>query len=393
MPIKSLKERNQAVIKKQLLENEETKKLVKYFEKRFPGENPLSDLEKWNFVEGKVDLNALEQRLMEADLSSTFPQFLRAGINQITNSWYENTDVTYNEWVNTVPSSMATELYTPNHGPGFPKQVGEGELYPEVSVVAMDLSLRNWKYGTMLPVSKELMNDDKSGSMQRQIGMIGEYMATLTEVLCYAKLGGVASTYQQFQIPATETQPSYEANWPYASSSAPFQGGGFNRPTSYTILSQGAIQSGLIGLAGQKNLQGILMQVDPKKIIVSWRYRYDLSVLLNSAFYPSGASAAGVTGGAFAVNPIQGILDPVFARYMFTNLGAVDPQSYAWYIADAGKGFLHQMHTPVSVEQENPSSGESFNRDIFRYKASTRQNADYIDPRFFWRGNDGSVTS
>jgi hypothetical protein len=387
----TLKEKNEATIKRALLESAPVKAERDYFMKRF-GEDPIGDTEKWNFVEGKVDLKALKEKLREADLSSTFSQFLRAGIQQITNSWYQTTPVTYTEWVNTVQSSLQTELYTPNHGLAFPQQVGEGELYPEVGVAAMDISLRNWKFGTMFPVSKELMNDDKSGSMQTQIGRLGEYMAILTEVLCYAKLASASNmSYLNYTIPTSETKPNYEANWPYAAASAPFVGGGFNRPASYAVLTQAAIQAGMIALAGQKNLQGIRMLVNPSHLLVSWKYKYDLSVLLNSAFYPSGAAAAGTTGGAFAVNPIQGILQPVFSRYMFTNAGVSDSNSGAWYIADAGKGFIQQLLEPVSVEQEAPNSGESFARDVLRFKASTRQNADYIDPRFFWRGSDGSI--
>jgi hypothetical protein len=40
---------------------------------------------------------------------------------------------------------------------------------------------------------------------------------------------------------------------------------------------------------------------------------------------------------------------------------------------------------------ENPQSGRSFDSDTIRFKATTRFNADFIDPRFFWAGSNGSV--
>lgn len=389
MAMKTLKERNEAVIKKQLLENDVVQEQRNFFQKRF-GCDPIANPDgKWDFVEGKVDLKKLKANLMEADLSSTYPQFLRAGVQQITNAWYEATPVTYTEWVQTTPSDKDTELYAPNHGLSFPQQVGQGELYPEVGVAAMDAKLTNYKYGTMFPVSKELLEDDKSGSMQRQVGMMGEYMAILTEVLCYAKLASVANmSYINYTIPQSETKPSYESTWPWSTS---LSGGGATRPGSYGVLSQANIQLGMIALAGQKNLQGIRMLVNPSHIIVSYKYVYDISVLLNSAFYPVGAAAAGVTGGSFAINPIKGILQPVISRYMFDQTGVSNSSSLSWYLADSGKGFIHQLRDPVSVEMEAPNAGESFNRDIIRHKASTRQNADFIDSRFFWQGSDGSV--
>lgn len=386
--MKTLRERNQAVIKTQLLENEVVKDQRDYFMKKF-GEDPIGNTEKWNFIEGKVDMRKLHANLREADMESTYVQFTRAGVQQITNAWYEATPVTYTEWVTTVPSDKRTELYAPNHGVSFPGQVGEGELYPEVSQAAMDLKLDNYKFGNQFAVSKELMMDDKSGSVQRQTGLMGQYMAILTEVLCYAKLASVANMqYINYQIPKSETQPSYEASWPWSTS---LSGGGATRPSSFGVLSQANIQAGMIALAGQKNLQGIRMMVDPSHLIASFKYVYDLAVLLNSAFYPSGAAAAGSTGGAFSINPIKGILQPVISRYMFDTTGVSNAQSLSWYIADSGKGFLHQLREPMAIEQEAANSGQSFDRDVFRYKAYTRQNADFIDPRFFWQGSDGSV--
>lgn len=393
--MQTLKERNLAAIRTALTENNYAREEREFFMNRF-GVDPITNSDgKWNFVEGKVDLKKLQKTLREADLSSTFPQFLRAGVQQITNSWYEATKTTYTEWVTTTPSKLKTELYAPNHGISFPQQVPEGTQYPEVSVIAMDISLNNYKYGTIFPMSFELEKFDQSGSMQRQVGYLGQYMAILTEVLCYGKLASVTGMqYINYSIPKSETQPSYEANWPYATAAAPFVGGGFNRPASFGVLSQANIQNGMIALAGQKNMQGIRMMVEPSHLILSYHYKYDMSVLLNSAFYPSGAVPAGNTAGqtaSFGINPIQGILQPVVSRYVFDNAGTSNSDSKAWYIMDAGKGFVHQLNEPVSVEQEAPNSGDSFNKDIMRWKTRTLQNADTIDPRFWWQGSDGSV--
>jgi hypothetical protein len=43
------------------------------------------------------------------------------------------------------------------------------------------------------------------------------------------------------------------------------------------------------------------------------------------------------------------------------------------------------------VEAEARNSGASFEYDVLRFKARMRGNADFIDSRFAWQGNNGSV--
>jgi phage major head subunit gpT-like protein len=160
------------------------------------------------------------------------------------------------------------------------------------------------------------------------------------------------------------------------------------------VLTQAAIQAALVALQNQKNLQGIKMQVSPSRLILGPQQQFDASVLLNSAFYPSGAAAAGAPGGAFAINPIKGILDMTVSRFVFKNDGTVSGDSKAWYVVDDSKPwFVLQMREAVTVEQEATNAGDAFNRDVMRFKARSRMNADFLDPRFAWQGNDGSVTS
>jgi hypothetical protein len=52
-----------------------------------------------------------------------------------------------------------------------------------------------------------------------------------------------------------------------------------------------------------------------------------------------------------------------------------------------------QMRTATEVINEAVNSGESFERDLVRFKARSRFNSEIVEPRFIYRGNDGSVTS
>ena|SRR6185437_2423419 len=395
------RERNAKIIKHGLLNNEDTLAFRKRMKKAY-GMDPLTEAEKgeagkfpvresnWNW---KKFRNSLDSQLKEADTTGAFTQFLRAGIQSITVGMYESTKTSFEDWVTVVASKMAEEPYAPNQGVAFPSQVGEKTPYPEVAAAALDLKIKNYKYGSMYNVTKELLEDDQTGEFQRQSAMLGEYLKILTEVLVMGKLNSVAGqNYAGFYPPISETKPSTESTYPWARG---LVGGANTKPSSYGALNQANIQAGIIALMQQLNLQGLIMNVEPDALLISPYYTFDLAVLLHSAYYPSGAAAAGSTGGAFAINPIQGIAKPIVSRYMFDNSGKIvgdATASKAWYLIDSKKPwFVLQQRVPIAVEQENPLSGESFDRDVYRFKGYARQNADFIDPRFAWQGSDGSV--
>jgi len=385
----NLRETNTKKLEKHLLECPEIREFREGMKAKH-GFDPMTDTEKFPVMKEGFSWKKLESKLREADAAGSFQQFLRAGVQAITNGMYMATPTTFEDWVTVVPSSKDTELYAPMHGIAFPSEVGPSQVYPEVGAAALDMQLKNRKFGSIYAIERELLNDDQVGVFQQQAGMLGQYMKILQEVWVYGKLASEsAMSYQALSIPVSETKPSYETNYPWSTA---LRGGGANRPAAYAALGQAAIQNAFIALANQKNLQGIKMSVAPSRILASFKYRFDLAVLLNSGYYPSGAAAAGATGGAFAINPIQGIADVSYSRYMFSNAGTPSADSKAWYLIDDSKPwFVMQVREGVTVETEAPNAGESFNRDHVRFKARSRFNADHIDPRFAWKGSDGSI--
>lgn len=391
-----LRERNRRVLAKHCLENKETKGFREGMKRKF-GIDPMVETDKFpSMKEGfcwKKFRGQLDEQLKEADSETAFRQFLVAGLLQNVIGMYQTAKVSYQDWVTVTPTNLVETPIAPLHGIQFPKEVGSQSPYSEVAAAALDLKIRARKYGSVYAIERELLEDDQSGQFKMQSGMLGEYLQLLTEVLVYGKLQSVANmSYAGFDVPVSETQPSYESNWPWTSSAAPFRGGGFNQPTSFGALTQSNVQNGLNALMQQKNLLGIVMMVNPNRILISPYYRFDLAILLNSSYYPSGAAAAGSVGGAFAINPLQGLADATVSRFMPDQNGAFANNSKAWFIVDSTKPWAQVLvKEPVAVEQENPQSGESFARDIYRFKARTRMNFDIIDPRFAWRGSNGSV--
>lgn len=354
----------------------------------------------WNKAAQKCGHSSVKAAFREADSGSNFPGVLRAGVQSIVNSMYLTVPTTYESWTSTVTSSKDTELYAPLQGISFLREVGKKEQYGESGAAGLDIKLVNRKYGTIFAVEKELLEDDQTGQFAKQASLLGEYAKLAMEVIVYAKLAGNFAngnfaSYSQMTVPHTETKETFEVNgYPFASKAAGgLFGGGFNRPDAFGLLNQANIQTGFIGLMNQLNILGLKMSVDPDTIIIGPKFRFDLAVLLNSSFYPSVPSATpGATGANFGINPIESIAKAVISRFMFDNNGLVTGSSSAWYICDSKKPFFTvQLREAAAVEQETPTSGQSFDRDIVRFRVSTRGNADYIDPRFIWQGSDGSV--
>ena len=335
-------------------------------------------------------------RFAEAENSSSWPQLLRAGVSNIANDLFQSTPGTYEQWCHTVPSKMDTELYAPLESVGFPGEVPQGGYFPEVSTFGLDLKLKNRKYGSIFAATFEMVEDDQTGQMVQRAQRMGEYLKILTEVLVMSKLaspsGGV--TYLGQFFPTSETKPSYESNYPWTSSSAPFTGGGYNRPTSFGIINQANLTTALQSLMQQQDALGNYVPVMPSHIILSPKRHFDIAQILNSTYYPAGAQSAGVTGGAFAENILKGLVSPITTPYMPTNSNVINGLAESWYLVDAKKpAFIHQLREGVSLVAEAPNSGDGFSRDTQRYKARIRQNADFISPLFMWQGNDGSASS
>lgn len=384
---------NEEVLKEALLHNDEMKEMREGIQRKF-GFDPY-DADKFPVHKRSFSWKKLEAKIREADSATGFSQVLRAGVQTLVNSSYQTVPTTFEDWAHVIQSTKDTELYAPLHGISFPSEVGRQQKYRESRAAGLDIKLKNRKYGQVWPVEKELMDDDQTGQFQGQVKLIGEYLKLVLEVLAYAKLASSSSTmsYADMTVPASETKPTDEATYPYSQA---FVGGGKNRPATFELLTQSSLQKAYQALLKQKNLLGLQMIVRPSRILTGPRYQFDTAIILNSSYYPSGAAAAGATGGAFAINPLKGIADHTVSRFIFRpDTGALDDGFGTpwWLVDDNVPWFIVQVREGAVVTQENPQSGESFDRDVIRYKGMTRANADFIDPRFLWLGNDGSVTS
>lgn len=330
-----------------------------------------------------------KKAMREAVTGSSWPQLLRAGVQVAFNNLIEQyTGTTYNEWAHVIPSDKFTELYAPLHGISFLTERGPGQKFSEAQVAGLDLALNNREFGEILAIEQNLIEDDQTGQLQQLVGQLAEWTELLKEVYCLGKLNAIGGSYGGLSVPVSETYTTA-----YASSAAPFTGGGYNRPLAYGALNQANIQAGVESLMVQKNLLGLIMNVKAQGLLISPLKKFDAMVLMQSTNNPSVPSnSPGDNGGTFSINPIKSILDVIVSPYMFDQNGVANGLTSAWYILDKSKPwFVLQLRDPGSVIQENPESGQSFERKVQRNRLDIRLNCDFIDPRFVWQGSNGSA--
>ena len=326
-----------------------------------------------------------KRHMMEAQSEGVFNALLRAGINTITNGWYETVDTNHESICAMTTSTHAIEPYTPVHRGSVPRRVPRGTPFPEVRVAGpLDIQLLNEKYGAICAIEKELIDDDQSGIIMQRVQDVGPNMAILEDAWAFQRFLGTAGSYGGDTIPASQT---YTTVW-----STALTGGGSNRLASYTAFTSDEVQALDILLMQQKDLLGNFMMVNPNTLLVGTNLKFAARTLLNSEWYPSTtaikAGGTGTTtniGASYAKNVLDGAYNLVVSRFFDT----VNHRAYA--LGEAGKGIVFQVREGLSTVQENPQSGPAFSQDEFRFRSKARWAVDWVDPRFWALGSDGSV--
>jgi len=336
---------------------------------------------RFSWTKARESAYALASKLKEANAEAVFGQLLRAGINNVANTWYELVETNHEQVGATAISNKAIELYAPLHRGAVPRRVLRGEKFPETKLAGLDIQIANEKFGAIVGFERELFDDDQTGQIAQRAKDIGENMRILEDAWFFTRFIGVAGSYAGDAIPASVTYPTV---WSVALS-----GGGINKLASYAAFGSGNVQALDIILMNQLDLLGNKMMVNPNTLLVGTDNKFSARTLLNSEWYPSTAamkiSGTGTTtdvGTTFARNVLDGLYNLVVSRFL--------PRK-AYALGEAGKGIMFQRRDPLEVVQENPASGQAFSQDEFRFRSRARWEPDWIDPRFWALGSDGSI--
>lgn len=338
--------------------------------------------------------------LREAHPSTAFGQLLRAGVQMIANSWYKKHVPTYEKIALRGGSDKRQEFYAPLFGAARPQEVKAGTPFRETGIKGQDLEIINRKFGAIESFERELFDDDQTGQITRRAGEMGEAARMWRDQYFSRRFVGAASTdFAPSNIAASRWSG---VNGVGTAISTPFDVALYrtpqdtvdrgNRPATYVQFNVPAVTDAFEFLRQAKDPLGQAMVVVPNILLVSTFDEIAAKQLVKSGVYPavqglSGETAASASSGflaaAFAANPFQGEFQPVVNVHLKRGV---------WALGEGGKGYIDQERDPMEIVQELPQSGQSFEVDAYRFRSRARWEQDWIDPRFWFLGNDGTAS-
>ncbi len=297
------------------------------------------------------------ESMREANASSSLGQLLRYGVQNFMFDAYKDVPTVYQDIVQVVSSANRQEWYAPLYGAEIPLEVTPGTPYEDSRIMGLDTVLVNKKVGRILSIQKELFDDDQTGQVSGRAG----------------KLGKRVRYKEEYDVMIALRSATYNTTIG-------------NAPAANVALTQGALETADIALHNVRDPLGNRMGVDPGLLLVSTADKFNAAKLLNSTLQPSipGAStetissaASGQTGWTGADNPLKGLYDLRVSRF----LGNGD-----WFLMEPKTSIPFQERSPLSVVQEDPNSGRSFDQDVYRWKVSRRYATTVLESRYIYAG-------
>jgi hypothetical protein len=329
---------------------------------------------------------ALFKKMREAVAESSFPQLLRAGVQQFMFDAYQTVPTIFQDLVRVTSSNKYEELYAPLYNSELPVEILPSEPFPDSRILGLDIHVRNRKWGRMLTFERELVDDDMTGQISQRAANLGQMMRYIEEL--------------QVMIAIVEAEnPQKAAETGYSTAIG-------NTPSAPGVLAQMSLEEGDIGLQNMVDPLGNFMLVMPDTVLVSPSDKFNLLKLLNSTLQPSVPGAAGQTantassggtGWTMTINPLQGEYTAKVSRFLpgkTSKLGGpglkgpgLDGANGAWFLMQTKTSIVFQDREGLEIVQENPQGGAAFATDQYRYRIRRRFATKCIETRFIWRGN------
>ncbi|KKM20176.1 hypothetical protein LCGC14_1648070 [marine sediment metagenome] len=344
----------------------------------------------WKAVMMEAMLNP--GKLHEAQGAAAFGQLLRAGVQLMANGWYKRYPTMYAQVAQITSSNKRQEFYAPLFGADIPEEVEAGNPFPESQIVGQDREIINKKFGRIESFNRELFDDDQTGQVSTRAQRLGESMGLWEDMYFSRRFIGVADT--------TWRTPIAASNWSGVNANGTTISNVFdvlmystaiggNRPAAYVQLGFGVLLLAIQQLRRAVDPLDVSMVVTPNKIMVSSFDEFNVDTLLNSKehpsvpFDPSTAANVGLMRGVYSKNPLMG---------KFTSCMNLHLKAGVWSVGQSNTGYVHQQRDPMEIVQEQPQSGKSFELEAMRFRSRARWEQEWIDPRFWYLGNDGSAS-
>lgn len=310
--------------------------------------------------------------LYEANAVSTFGYLLRSAVQEFANDVYNDLPVIYPNFVTEINSRRRSEVYGGLYRPALPRQTDAGEKFQETTFKGFERELVNYKHGHVEKFERELFDDDQTGQVRVRAANLGEGFRIYEEIYVLKRLfnnTNAVSSEEGVDVPPS----TYNSGVPFTTAIG-------NRPATYGVLNATTLEAAHVAGRSIRDPLNRKFLVIPRVLITSVRDEFKAWTLLNSP------NQAWNNSGAYSnmVNPLQGRYTPYASPFV---------PDYAWMIGDPQRGFVFQRRDPLEITQEDVQSGDSFRMEVYAFRARERFEADWIEPRFCYLGNDGTVQS
>ncbi len=334
---------------------------------------------------------AYEGNLKE-NAETAFGQLLRGGVQALALDFFNYSAGTtiYQDIVQYIRTDKYAEFYAPMYGVELPKEVNREGRYAESTLHGTDSMIINKKFGRLYKFEEELWLHDRTGQIKAKSQQIGEGMRILKELYFTARLCGVE---MRFPEDIYVTAPKVVADVFKSDLFGVVDGENYgNRPVDDNVLlTQQSLEQAYMRMLQSRDPHGKRIMVNVNTLLVSPSDTFNAAKLIHSTLQPStpavsnqGAGGTpfftgGSTGWINTINPLVGMFKLKVGRYL--------PLKH-WFIGEAKKGLIEQEEAPMSIVQENPTSGESFSRDVYVFKSKARWEMDWIEgsPVFWYKG-------
>lgn len=314
--------------------------------------------------------------IREAATRPDFYKLLSTGLKTKMFDAYNNVDSEYEKLVSFETSTKDKETYPSLSNLGDPEKVLENELYKEAGIGAMDdVEITNYKYGRILAITREMVDDDQTKKIKRQPTKLGVAHKIYENKVVFSTI-----------VAGTTAATCYDGLAIYTTNHLNRTGGAAqaNNDNIYTgvTLSAGAVIIAMDMINLWRGIDDEMVTVNPVSILCTPRLGYTARWLMGNTGIP--AYAANVLGAASAYAITTGS-SPLPMLKVITSkwLGKMTSTPLDWYIWTDVPGWVFQWRDKLELYKEGNLATAWFEKDVMRWKSRVRFGFKCID----WRAS------
>lgn len=301
--------------------------------------------------------------------SQSFGRLLEPGLRKIFNETYKEIPEQYSQIFNVQQSNKAIETDLRMGGFGlWEKKDSAGSIQFQDTVDPQALQYVHEEFGSGFTVERKLVDDEQYNQIKKKASALARAARATIETKAIEILNNAFTTNGFDGVPLISATHKRLDGGTMSNRLAATDGAG----AADGALSDRNLKAALIQTRKQVDDRGILIQVQPKILVVPPALEYQANTILQSANLSTNGTGSGITNDK---NVINGKLKVVVLDYLTSNTN--------WFLLDPTVAELNFFwRKRLEFKQE-----EDFSTMQARYRGYMRFSAGYSD----YRGIFGSL--